>query len=74
MRSPLGSEDSGVGCPLVVVGDAAQMASIPSVSFEHQLGKEAYVPDTRDMSICQTRSEWGCWGERIVRMSVYAEA
>jgi hypothetical protein len=27
IRSPLGSEDRGVGWPLFVVGDAAQMAS-----------------------------------------------
>ena len=27
MRSPLGSVDSTVGCPLVVLGRAAQMAS-----------------------------------------------
>jgi hypothetical protein len=27
IRSPLGSEESGVGCPRVVVGDAAQIAS-----------------------------------------------
>jgi hypothetical protein len=28
IRSPLGSEERGVACPRVVVGDAAQMASI----------------------------------------------
>jgi hypothetical protein len=28
IRSPLGSEESGVGCPRVVVGAAAQMASV----------------------------------------------
>ena len=27
MRSPFASEESGVGCPLVVDGEAAQMAS-----------------------------------------------
>lgn len=27
IRSPLGSDDRGVGCPRVVVGAAAQMAS-----------------------------------------------
>jgi hypothetical protein len=27
IRSPLGSDERGVGCPRVVVGDAAQMAS-----------------------------------------------
>lgn len=27
IRSPLGSEERGVGCPRVVVGAAAQMAS-----------------------------------------------
>ena len=28
IRSPFGSDDRGVGCPRVVVGAAAQMASV----------------------------------------------
>jgi hypothetical protein len=50
IRSPLGSEESGVGWPRVVVGDAAQIASA------HFSNNTAYcalgtIPDTRDMFV-----------------------
>ena len=50
MRSPLGSEERGVGWPRIVVGEAAHMAStelqytIPDVDCGHA------VPDNIDMA------------------------
>lgn len=42
IRSPLGSDERGVGCPRVVVGDAAQMASV-WMSVGHR-GRGAATP------------------------------
>lgn len=52
IRSPLGSEESGVGCPRVVVGDAAQMASVyVSSRAQHstRIPKLSHLPETSDI-------------------------
>lgn len=49
-RSPLGSEESGVGCPRVVVGDAAQMASVGASACALEVRRSLWpLPDTRDI-------------------------
>jgi hypothetical protein len=50
--APLGSEESGVGCPLVVVGAAAQMASVSrqcTCTPMRTEGDSVHLPETRDM-------------------------
>ena len=62
IRSPLGSEERGVGCPRVVVGAAAHMASglcqlasiAPSEAWWGALGDSA-VPETSDIGGCEQR-------------------
>ena len=48
MRSPLGSEERGVGCPRAVVGDAAHMASV-LISFCNSSGSANAIPEISDI-------------------------
>jgi hypothetical protein len=64
IRSPLGSEESGVGCPRVVVGAAAQMASVCVRQRRGLLvhGSVWSVPETSDIG------RYGCLCEVAVRL------
>lgn len=56
IRSPLGSDERGVGCPRVVVGDAAQTASA-AVKIRYKATSTEVLLDTRDMAQKRKRSK-----------------
>jgi hypothetical protein len=57
MRSPLGSDERGVGCPRVVVGEAAQMASVRVVSVGCEERPHHTQPYLRRETCCG-RIQW----------------
>jgi hypothetical protein len=60
MRSPLASLERGVGAPRVVVGDAAQMASVAVVQFLDRPYSSGFIMAVPAVIDIAWSSEDGC--------------
>lgn len=67
MRSPFGSDERGVACPRVVVGEAAHMASVVVVAYQWvcctAYERTAYLRQGTWRAMCYYRQCWRYNGE-----------